>query len=290
MTEKRCCYCGKKFLITEKEKTYCSMRCRKKKMTLNYNYGIEHKEALKIKTKIYRDSHREQLHIGQKLYRENNGNKIKIRGAKYYIKNKERHNRQTQSWYKKNSEYHKKLRDRYNENNRDKIAIQTKEYRVKNRLLLQQRHKYKYENDLNYRIHRLLANRVLKMLKGISKSASTMELAGCPPELFVSYIESLFLPGMNWDNQGSEWDIDHIRPCTSFYPFTPENQQLCFHFLNQQPLWHKDNVIKGDRYNDDDKKRWEKTEKEIIRFRGMNLSSRNNAILKLIENKITVIK
>jgi hypothetical protein len=49
---------------------------------------------------------------------------------------------------------------------------------------------------------------------------------------------------MNWENQG-EWHIDHILPCASFDLTKEEEQRKCFHYTNLQPLWAKDNMIKG---------------------------------------------
>ena len=52
---------------------------------------------------------------------------------------------------------------------------------------------------------------------------------------------------MSWDNYGSYWHIDHIRPCASFNLQNEEEQQICFHYSNLQPLTAKDNIIKGAR-------------------------------------------
>jgi hypothetical protein len=41
---------------------------------------------------------------------------------------------------------------------------------------------------------------------------------------------------MNWDNYGSYWDIDHIKPCTLFNLSDPEQQKMCFNYQNTQPL------------------------------------------------------
>lgn len=57
---------------------------------------------------------------------------------------------------------------------------------------------------------------------------------------------------MTWENQGKNgWEIDHIRPCSSFNLEDPEEQRKCFNYKNLQPLWAKDNMIKGDRWIDD---------------------------------------
>ena len=50
---------------------------------------------------------------------------------------------------------------------------------------------------------------------------------------------------MTFDNYGTIWHIDHIKPCASF-DLTDVNQQMeCFNYKNLQPLWAKDNLAKG---------------------------------------------
>ena len=96
----------------------------------------------------------------------------------------------------------------------------------------------------------LLRKRVLKALKGISKSAHTLELLGCSIEDFKKHLESLWKEGMSWENQGYKgWHIDHIRPCISFNLTDPEQQKQCFHWSNMQPLWAKENMEKGDKWD-----------------------------------------
>ena len=51
---------------------------------------------------------------------------------------------------------------------------------------------------------------------------------------------------MSWDNHG-EWHIDHIKPISLFDLTKIEEQQICFHYTNLQPLWAKENISKGGR-------------------------------------------
>ena len=74
-----------------------------------------------------------------------------------------------------------------------------------------------------------------------------MSLIGCSLEYFIAYLESKFQDGMTLDNYG-EWHIDHIRPCASFDLTDPDQQRQCFHYTNLQPLWAKDNLLKGDKF------------------------------------------
>jgi hypothetical protein len=51
---------------------------------------------------------------------------------------------------------------------------------------------------------------------------------------------------MSWENHGrGGWHIDHIVPCALFDLTRPEQQKSCFNYKNLQPLWEKDNLIKG---------------------------------------------
>jgi hypothetical protein len=67
-----------------------------------------------------------------------------------------------------------------------------------------------------------------------------MELVGCTVLELMAHLESLFLPGMTWENR-SQWEVDHIKPCASFDFKDPEQQKSCFHYTNLRPLWTADN-------------------------------------------------
>jgi len=95
----------------------------------------------------------------------------------------------------------------------------------------------------------LMRNRVYIALKGKSKSLKTMEYVGCTPEFLKQYLESKFIEGMSWANQGGKkgWQIDHRIPCASFDLSLEKNKHECFHYTNLQPLWAEDNLSKNDR-------------------------------------------
>ncbi len=60
------------------------------------------------------------------------------------------------------------------------------------------------------------------------------------------HLEKQFKEGMTWENHGLYgWHIDHIIPCASFDLTDLEQQKKCFHYTNLQPLWAKENLIKG---------------------------------------------
>lgn len=154
------------------------------------------------------------------------------------MKNKDHNIQKTLDWYYENTERAKSNHIKYRESNREKIRDYRREWESDN-----------YKNNPQYKMRKDLSNRTrfaIKKCKG-QKSASTLELLGCTIEHAREHLEKQFTEGMTWDNHG-EWHIDHIIPCASFDLSDPEQQKKCFHYTNLQPLWAKDNLIKGARY------------------------------------------
>ena len=142
-----------------------------------------------------------------------------------------------------NKQYRKKIIDRKKRFD--------KEWRKKNRERIRKYiRKYKrerYKKDPIYRLKRILRRRLHHALKGSKKSMSTMKLLGCTGEYAKKHIESQFKEGMSWTNHGNgpgKWNIDHIRPMCSFDLSKPEDQKICCHYTNLQPLWWEDNQAK----------------------------------------------
>lgn len=96
----------------------------------------------------------------------------------------------------------------------------------------------------NYYISKLLRCRVRSVLKGVKKSKPTLTMLGCTLEQFRQHMQAQFKRGMAWNNMGSHWHIDHIIPCSAFDLSKPEQQAICFHYTNMQPLEAKRNLAK----------------------------------------------
>lgn len=110
-------------------------------------------------------------------------------------------------------------------------------------------------NNLHVRILGILRVRISRAVKRNSKSRSSASLLGCSIQNLIIMLESMFEPGMTWENYGSAWHIDHIIPCAIFDLSKPAHQQRCFHFSNLQPLWAADNYAKGAKVEPDVKAR-----------------------------------
>tara|TARA_R100001129_G_scaffold21331_1_gene13613 strand:- start:1317 stop:2078 length:762 start_codon:yes stop_codon:yes gene_type:complete len=105
--------------------------------------------------------------------------------------------------------------------------------------------------DIHYITTARLRSRIWEVLKRQKtdlqkKHGTTYELLGCTVDEFRKHFKSMFARGMSWKRLAmGEIHIDHIRPCASFDLTKEEEQRKCFHWSNLQPLWAKDNLIKG---------------------------------------------
>ena len=109
------------------------------------------------------------------------------------------------------------------------------------------RAKERYNTDVEFKLLHNIRSRILNAIKGYTKSKTTKELLGIDMEQYKLYLESKFEKGMNWNNHGDIWEIDHIQPCDSFNLLDPEQQKQCFHYTNTQPLFKTENRQKSNK-------------------------------------------
>lgn len=64
-----------------------------------------------------------------------------------------------------------------------------------------------------------------------------------------THIEAQFTPAMSWDNWGSVWELDHIKPLSGFRYVTIADQLFkeCWALGNLRPLLREENAAKGSR-------------------------------------------
>lgn len=218
-------------------------------------YQLKNQEYLKERRKKYRLKNKEN----DKKYRLKNKERIKEYRDKYYRLpgNKERKKEWSRKYNLKNIDRKRELGRKYYHDNKERAQ----EYRLKNKEnIKKQKQKYYSENkehinrhtkerrrtDINFKITHNLRTRLRKALKGINKSASTIELIGCTIDELRRHIESQFKPWMTWKNYGL-WDIDHVKAMATFDLTCPLQQRECCNWSNLQPMEHIENIRKGAR-------------------------------------------
>lgn len=182
-----------------------------------------------------------------KKYYEKNKEKCKLSAVEWAIKNRELVKQRSK---KKSKEY----AQRYYTKNKQKRANANKEWRQKNkdkhREIIKKYIKNRKLRDPIFVIKEKLRASVRASFRRIkfNKFAETEKLLGCTWQEAKNYIENLWQEGMSWENHGNgpkTWNIDHIRPVTSF---TEADLQLMNKIENLQPLWWEENSKKSDQW------------------------------------------
>lgn len=105
------------------------------------------------------------------------------------------------------------------------------------------------QREPHYRLANRLRKRIGRALSGQRKSGSAVTLLGCPMDVALKYIEGLwYRPEMSWATWGSgpgTWQIDHVRPLSSFDLSDPAQLSDACRISNLQPLWHDDHARKS---------------------------------------------
>jgi len=143
-------------------------------------------------------------------------------------------------WRNKNKEHNREVQRKWRDANRDKCRakqrradanLQTKPYHV---------------------IKKRLKARLRQMVKKGTVLGSSEKIFGFTRAELLTSIENKFTNGMSWEAliQG-EIHIDHKRPVSSFNITSIDDPdfKICWGLDNLQPLWAKDNYLKGAKFN-----------------------------------------
>lgn len=173
------------------------------------------------------DADPDKFRLRRRDFSERNPEKVRANNAEQYAVSKEQNLARTAAWREENP---KKVRG-YAISRDKKVS---REYVRKRRA-----------ESPEFRLVCNLRSRIQKAVVGKTKSAKSFALLGMEIPEYRIYLQGQFRPGMSWDNYGSAWEIDHIRPCASFDLSDPAQQRECFNWSNTQPLFAEENLRKG---------------------------------------------
>ena len=129
-------------------------------------------------------------------------------------------------WKLKNASKYKQITKKYRQMHRIEKNEYAKKYYIKNKLVI------------------CIQSGIFASLKG-KKRSTWQKLVGYDLKTLKEHLESLFEPGMNWNNYGKfGWHIDHIRPINTFNITSEdcEDFKKCWALENLRPLWWDENL------------------------------------------------
>ena len=138
-----------------------------------------------------------------------------------YLKKRGEHQIKNRQWIEKNSEDFREYRNEYR--------------------------RERWKTDPEYRLQVNLRRRLNKAIRRGQKTGSAVRDLGCTIPELMSHLESQFSEGMNWDNYGSYWEVDHIIPLAALDLTDREQFLQATHYANLQPLTGEENRLKSDR-------------------------------------------
>ena len=169
--------------------------------------------------------------ICKKEYQSLKKEEISNYQKKYYLINKDAISLKNRTWH---------------QNNRERDRIRYKKWYEKNKAKKFAWKNNKAKKDMIFKLKETMRSRLYMALKGKVKKSSSISYLGCSVQEFKKYLEGLFQPGMTWENWSlNGWHIDHIKPLASFDLSKEEQIRKACNYKNLQPLWAKQNLIKG---------------------------------------------
>ena len=224
------------------ERKYCS-KCKETKSTSEFCRKSSRRDGLQgwckkcmiIIQVEWRKNNRERYLSNKREWREKNKEIERTRSRKWRENNIEYEIERGRKWYKLNGKENRK-------NNKDRINGYSREW-----------HREKRETDPSYKLRRDIGsqiNNALKRAGGSKQGESIMQYLPYTIEELKEHLESLWLPGMTWDNHTHEgWHLDHIIPQSAllYDSMDHPNFRKCWALENLQPLWAKDNIRKSNK-------------------------------------------
>ena len=206
---------------TDGRKSRCKT-CHKASVT---EWKKNNPKNVRQSAKTFRTKYKDKIKETRRIYQASD--KGKQQKKEWQQKNKERLNERKKEWWEKNKE---RLRDKTKENRKRTYE--------------------KNKQSPGYRISGSISSGIRQAIKANKANRHWEELVGYTLSELMQRLERLFTPEMNWDNYGSYWHIDHIKPQSWFIYESTESEafKACWSLSNLQPLEASKNQVKGDRY------------------------------------------
>lgn len=188
------------------------------------------KECARRKTKDWSANNKDRKAAADKSYADENRKKISEYQKQYRLKN---------------SEKMKAYSEEYRTRNAGSLREKKKEYFSREEIR-ERRRAYLRERKVKDPAFKLICNvrsAISEALKGVEGALRHLPYSASD---LRKHVERQFAKDMNWENYGTVWHLDHIRPVSSFYIDGPdcEDFKACWALSNLRPLCAHENMSK----------------------------------------------
>lgn len=140
---------------------------------------------------------------------------------------------------------HKKERCDYQQQYTKDHPNYIKNWKKENRAQINQQERERRSTDINFRLKKNISRAINRAIH--KNGESTFDYLPYAIEELKFHLEAQFDEKMTWDNYGSYWHIDHIKPHSLFH-YTSMNDEAfkkCWSLENLRPLEAKQNMSDG---------------------------------------------
>jgi ATP-dependent Lon protease len=195
-------------------------------------------EKLKIhKTIVINTLRSNGIVLGPSGRRNIGGREVSTKKYESKPETKKRKSENHKKWSEQNKEHLKQYIKEYRKNNVDKIRQIKRDYE-----------RYRKASDPAYKLISNFRTAIYQVLKenNVEKNKHYFDILKYTPEELISHLEKQFTDSMTWENYG-EWHVDHRMPISSFNFESVDDDSFikCWSLENLQPMWGKENIIKG---------------------------------------------
>ena len=172
-----------------------------------------------------------------------NPEQSKKSSSEWKAKNKEHLAAYMVKWRRENKDHVESYSEKYRSENAERRRQQKEDWRKKNIEHVRAYATNRYRTNINHKLSHIMRGMVQRVVSNGKSSQLNYNF-----EQLKKRIEMQFKDGMSWSNHG-EWHIDHIIPVSELIRCGVTDPAKINALENLRPMWAKDNISKGDRFD-----------------------------------------